>query len=79
METEDAVLLKYGKVANHSKQNILNGTPKYRQLLKKYCKHKTRKSCLKVVRLRKARRQIKIEMTKEKEEDKLSYIKKKRH
>ena len=45
---------------------------------KVYCRHITRKSCLKVVRkLRKARRQFKIEMTKENEEDKLSYMTKK--
>ena len=45
---------------------------------KVHCKHKTWKSCLKVIRkLWKVRRQIKIDMTKEKEEDKLSYMNKK--
>ena len=45
---------------------------------KVYCEHQTRKSCIEIVtKLRKARRQIKIDMAKEREEDKLSYMTKK--
>ena len=79
METKDAELLKIWQNNKSFQTKHTQWNYEIWSIAKKvYCKHKAGKSCLKVARdFIKTRRLIKIDMRKEMEEAKLSYMTKK--